>query len=411
MTNWSPQQDRALVQVNEWLSDPSRQVFRLFGYAGTGKTTMARALAESVEGETLFGAFTGKAAHVLKQKGCPSASTIHSMIYHTKEKGASVLKLLEEKLVSRIAVLTASGYTQERLQEDKEYRDLSRSVAQERKNMSKPFFSLNPESKVGSAALVIIDECSMVDSLMGQDLLSFGTKVLVLGDPAQLPPVKGEGFFTESKPDIMLDEIHRQAEGNPIIAMATAIRKGEKLKLGHYGESRVMNKEDLTRQIALEADQILVGKNVTRHNYNARMRALYGYSGNIPNVGERLVCLRNDHEAGLLNGAIWQVEACEQLDDPDLVAMTIRDGDVTQEVEGAWTHHFQNRELPWHQKRDAQEFTYGYALTCHKSQGSQWDNVLVIDESSVFGQRDPLGAQRWLYTAVTRAASIVTVAR
>ena len=405
MTNWSPQQDHALVKVNEWLLDPTRQVFRLFGYAGTGKTTMAKALAEGVEGETLFGAFTGKAAHVLKQKGCP-ASTIHSLIYHSKEKGQAALKIMEEKLVARIAVLTASGYTADRFTEDRDYRDMSRQIAEERKNLAKPFFSLNPESKVKGAALVVIDECSMVDGTMGQDLLSFGTKVLVLGDPAQLPPVKGEGFFTNATPDIMLDEIHRQAEGNPIIAMATAIRKGETLKLGHYGESRVMLKDDLDRQMAVTADQILVGRNKTRHAYNARMRTLFGYSGAVPEVGERLVCLRNDNEAGLLNGAIWFVDACEPQDDDDLVSLTIRDGEVVTSV-SAWTHHFQNRELAWHMKRDAQEFTYGYALTCHKSQGSQWDDVLVIDESSAFREH----ASRWLYTAVTRAANRVTVAR
>lgn len=405
MTNWSPQQDHALVKVNEWLNDPSKQLFRLFGYAGTGKTTMAKALAEGVEGQTLFGAFTGKAAHVLKQKGCPAA-TIHSMIYHSKEKGQAALKIMEERLVARIAVLTASGYTEARFTEDREWRDMTRAIAEERKNLSKPFFSLNPDSVVKDASLVIIDECSMVDGQMGQDLLGFGTKVLVLGDPAQLPPVRGEGFFTNAEPDVMLDEIHRQAKGNPIIEMATTIRQGGVLKLGHYGESRVMLKDDLDRQMALSADQILVGRNKTRHAYNARMRSLFGYSGTIPEVGERLVCLRNDNEAGLLNGAIWFVEACELQDEDDLVSMTIRDGETVIGV-SAWTHHFQNRELPWHMKRDAQEFTYGYALTCHKSQGSQWDDVLVIDESSAFREH----ASRWLYTAVTRAASRVTVAR
>ena len=98
----------------------------------------------------------------------------------------------------------------------------------ERKRLAQPAFTLNQFSPVKDAGLVVIDECSMVDDRMGQDLLSFGTKVLVLGDPAQLPPVRGSGFFTDTEtPDVMLTEIHRQAKDNPIIAMATKVRNKE----------------------------------------------------------------------------------------------------------------------------------------------------------------------------------------
>ncbi len=69
---------------------------------------------------------------------------------------------------------------------------------------------------MSKAALVVIDECSMVDADLGNDLLSFGVPVLVLGDPAQLPPLRGGGFFTEAEPDVMLTEVHRQAEGDPM---------------------------------------------------------------------------------------------------------------------------------------------------------------------------------------------------
>lgn len=96
---WSPEQDRALAAVAEWLKSPERQVFRLFGYAGTGKTTLAKHFADGVEGEVLFGAFTGKATHVLRQKGCPNAATIHSMIYHSGDKGRARLLGLEQELV------------------------------------------------------------------------------------------------------------------------------------------------------------------------------------------------------------------------------------------------------------------------------------------------------------------------
>lgn len=63
------------------------------------------------------------------------------------------------------------------------------------------------------------------------------------------------------------------------------------------------------------------------------------------------------------------------------------------------------KDLDWRARRNADEFTYGWALTCHKAQGSQWDDLLVFDESSVFRE----DSRKWLYTAVTRAAERITV--
>jgi exodeoxyribonuclease-5 len=143
MTAWSPQQENALSAVAAWLKRGEPQLFRLFGYAGTGKTTLARHIAEGVEGEVAFGAFTGKAASVLRAKGCHEASTIHSMIYRTRES-----------------------------------------------DEGGPLFAINRSGPASQADLIVIDECSMVDEELGRDLLSFGKPVLVLGDPAQLPPVK-----------------------------------------------------------------------------------------------------------------------------------------------------------------------------------------------------------------------------
>ena len=143
---FSPEQDKALIEVDRWLKAGDRQIFRLFGYAGTGKTTLARHLAEGVEGDVLFAAFTGKAAQVLRSKGAKKASTIHSLIYRPKGEEA-----VEDEETGKTEVL--------------------------------PMFSLNRQSPLAKASLIIIDECSMVDEDLGRDLLSFGTPVLVLGDP------------------------------------------------------------------------------------------------------------------------------------------------------------------------------------------------------------------------------------
>ncbi len=129
---WNPQQDHALKQVISWAKDKkaARQVFRLFGFAGTGKTTLALEIANAVGGLVLFVAYTGKAALVLRKKGCEASSTIHSLIYRAEdgEDGGMV-------------------------------------------------FKLNRSSAIRDAKLVIVDEGSMVDEDIGRDLLSFGKKV------------------------------------------------------------------------------------------------------------------------------------------------------------------------------------------------------------------------------------------
>lgn len=413
---WSPQQDAVLRDVSTWLNSEERQVYRLFGYAGTGKTTLARHLAEGVEGGVLFGAYTGKAAHVLRQKGCPDASTIHSLIYHPKEHSRAMLLELEAALAEAIHELRSELHPDDRpdanFDADSTIVELRRKIEVERKNISRPMFSLNSESEVALVKLVIIDECSMVDEQMGEDLLSFGTKILVLGDPAQLPPVRGEGFFIGgSKPDTLLTDIHRQARDNPIIAMADLVRQEQSLKLGSYGESQVVEKSSgaVGEQEAMAASQVLVGRNKTRHSSNRRMRELTNRQGDYPVPGDKLVCLRNNHDIGLLNGAIWYVEDVGEIDD-DRVVMTIapEDGGNSQTVD-AHAHHFLGREetLAWWERKEAEEFDYGYALTVHKAQGSQWDDVLLYDESWCF-RKD---RWRWLYTGLTRAAEKITVVR
>lgn len=372
--SWSPQQDAAIKSVQAWLSDPhAPQVFRLFGYAGSGKTTLAKHLAQDVRGQVLYMAFTGKAALVLKKKGCTGASTIHSAIYKPEED-----------------LLTGETH-----------------------------FILNQDCAVASAALVIVDEVSMVGEDLARDLLSFGTKVLVLGDPAQLPPVKGEGYFINAEPDVMLTEIHRQAAENPIIRMSMDIREGRGLKPGRYGSSvvvprREISKDDL-RAMVLQADQLLCGLNKTRQAFNARVREIKGLAGArqpwYPAAGDRLVCLRNNKDKGLLNGSLWDTGRVRFSGGPAGlldIRVTSLDEEGKAPIDVTTPHAFFNgtdKDLDWKIKRNADEFTYGWALTCHKSQGSQWDNLLVFDESGVFRE----DARKWLYTAVTRAAERITV--
>jgi len=373
---FSPQQDAALKAVERWLKAGRPQLFRLFGYAGTGKTTLARHFASHVDGQVQFAAFTGKAAQVLRSKGAANARTIHSLIYRPRG---------EEAVADETTGKTSMS----------------------------PTFSLNRQSPIARAKLVVIDECSMVDEQLGRDLMSFGTPILVLGDPAQLPPISGGGFFTEHEPDCLLTEIHRQARDNPIIRLALDVREGREFMRGDYGTAQVIGREGVTQELVLLADQVLVGTNRTRRRYNQRLRELKGFSAVFPQAGDKLVCLRNDPNKALLNGSLWKVMTSSretvkpginllvspEEDDPDRGVAKIKLLKAVFETP--------DEEIPWQSRKRYDEFDYGYALTVHKAQGSQWNNVVLFDESFAFKDT----RQRWLYTAITRAAERLTVVR
>lgn len=373
---FSAQQDGALKAVSDWLKAGEKQVFRLFGHAGTGKTTLARHFAEGIDGEVMFAAFTGKAAQVLRSRGAENARTIHSLIYRPRGEEA-----VEDATTGKTSM--------------------------------SPTFSLNRQSPVANAKLVIIDECSMVDENLGRDLMSFGTPVLVLGDPGQLPPISGGGFFTDHEPDCLLTEIHRQARDNPIIRLALDVREGREFARGDYGKAKVIARGDVDRELVLNADQVLVGTNRTRRRYNQRLRELKGFSSVTPQSGDKLVCLRNDPAKGLLNGSLWTVmTASRETSKPGVNLLVCpEEGDSDRGVAKIRllrsVFEDPDADIAWKTKKRFDDFDYGYALTVHKAQGSQWDNIVLFDESFAF--RDT--RQRWLYTAITRAAERLTVVR
>lgn len=401
---WSPQQAHALDAVGKWLRDPHDQVFCLFGYAGTGKTTLTKHLVQDMDEKVVFAAYTGKAAHVMHRAGCTGATTIHRLIYKPKEKCRARLRELELAL-AEMALQEADEVALERIRTE---------ITAERKNLAAPAFSLNPMSDANNAALIVIDECSMVGADIARDLMSFKKPILVIGDPAQLPPVRSTGYFTQRRPDVMLTEIHRQALDNPIIRLATDVRDGNALKYGDYGDSEIVGTDERDRILerVKSTDQLLVGLRDSRARYNTRMRELFGRSGDIPQRDDKLVCLRNDHQEGFLNGSLWGVDDIGDHDRYEQrVYMTVRSLDPGREhvkIEcWAYTKPLEDAEPIWQRDDGCQNFTYGYALTVHKSQGSQWDDVVLIDESGAFREN----SSRHLYTGITRAAKRITIVR
>lgn len=396
---WSHQQSLALDLASRWLKAHQSgelgvpQIFRLFGFAGTGKSTIAMHLAEDLR--IAFCAFTGKAALVLRSKGCDGASTIHRLIYKPQEK-----LIFDPKNPGKV---------------------IGREFV----------FNLKPVEELrDNYDLIIVDECSMVDQDLGRDLESFGIPILVLGDPGQLPPVKGTGYFTEHTPDICLTEIHRQARDNPIIALSEQVRQGRgRLEPGRYGDSRVFRRKSLDQLDLQRPEQVICGLNRTRTAANELMRKQLGFKS-IIEANDKLVCLRNEHRRGLLNGSLWEVVSLptEEPDPDEWYEMTgkypprgdgqenalfLKVGSIDFDAEplDVYTHPaFINgtasKDLDFREHKYYSEFTYGYCLTCHKAQGSQWNDLLVINESYAF--RDD--ATKWLYTAITRAAERIEIA-
>jgi exodeoxyribonuclease-5 len=425
----APQQAEAIRKATAWFEDRSQQVFRLFGYAGTGKTTLARHLVEQLGcTRVVYAAFTGKAAYVLRTKGCLDARTIHSLIYLPSEKTRAKLRELHDQLAQELDPTTREI--------------IGAQIRAEERKLETPNWILRDpdESDLTGSQLLVVDEVSMVGAPMAADLLSFDVPTLVLGDPAQLPPVEGGGWFIDTVPDHLLTDIHRSALDSPVTRLATAVRgapAGDRLygipgADGHSGRAEQVSVADL-----LAADQVLVGTNATRWQAIHLLRALRGQLGDCPVPGDRIIALANSSDAEVFNGQQFDVIQAE-VDDryEDRVRLVVDDDEANRRLITCWRAGFQSLEGEKRAKRDGRgsvvAATFGQAITVHKAQGSQWDRVLVVDEAAVFAgieqktkarvRREAglpdrgeaaaaghLAGQRWLYTAITRAAQQVTI--
>lgn len=353
--------------------------FLLTGYAGTGKSSIIPPVVFNLgldidnPKDVMFLTFTNKAASVLRKKGIKNATTVHSAIYRVNDEGPN-------------------GMT----------------------------WSLNHESPVRYTKLLVLDEISMLNEDIGRDLLYFKKKIVASGDLGQLPPVSGEGFFFQRKPDFFLHEVHRTALDSPIIAAATLVREGGILPFGDYGDVlKVRYDPDEHLPVMLEMDQILTGKNTTRRLVNRRMADSLGFVDQYPsNPGIKLVGIKNKKDLGLFNGCQYVTSSGIRKLDEKIFRFEIDVKDAVddtpfREVQ-CYTSPFidgysgpEKREVPKREQmisRDYMGFDYGYVLSVHRSQGSEWDSVGLLDHDA-FGSWDPEFRKKWLYTGITRASS------
>lgn len=389
----APQQLVAEQMIMDWLKDDTRQVFVLAGYAGTGKTTMNRKLAQNLENRVTFAAFTGKAVNILREKGCPNVDTIHALLYkpvaHDKTKLHGLMAELDNAKQGNYGFSVAT---------------LSKEIEQIRKDMRQPKFELNDNS---GGNLIIVDEYSMLPQELINDILRKYKKVLFTGDPFQLPPVKGSCSL---EPDYFLTEIHRQALESAIVRMSKDIRENQTFTYGDYGDFLYLPQSHSSQEMYQEADQIITGQNATRCAINQWIRQLKGINRWLPIAGEKLICLKNNKKQGLFNGMI-----CTALEDAHkreerYTNYMLRIDTLPAEELSVWEGDIMGRgsEYDWNDwtMKSHNRFDFAYAITCHKSQGSEFKTVVVYNEPI---GADDLMKRRWLYTAITRGKERVTL--
>lgn len=365
------------------------------GYAGTGKSTLVKFIIDALDvdkDKVAYATFTGKAAEVLRKKGNENAMTLHRLLYDSIPRAGG-------------------GFIRK----------------------PKPILEYT---------VIVVDEVSMVPKSMIDMLLSHKVYVLFLGDPFQLPVIdKDQAHDLLDHPHIFLDEIMRQAAESEIIQLTMKIRNGESFDCFKGNEVQVLEKGSLNTGMLTWADQIICATNASRISLNNQMRNLLGYHGT-PQNGERMICLRNywedlsdDGNSALVNGTTGIIQNPFETYRmaPGYVKMRSHKMD---EICGDFItddgHTFNSVEmdrkmietgepcLDWRESYALgrlrnkigdiapRHFSFGYAITAHKAQGSEWDKVLVVEERFPFDKKEHA---RWLYTAATRAAEKLVLIR
>lgn len=370
----------------------------------THNTVLLSFLIKNIQRSVHCCAPTAKAASVLARKlgDGTVVRTIHSLVYTPVPPDDTALREAKTHLDSH--------------PDDEEAQDYYKKIkkAYDKQDIQFAYSDANP---IEPGDIVVIDEASMVSERVKHDLERTGCKLLFVGDDGQLPPVKSNDWFKDATFDYQLTDVHRQALESPIIRMSMEVRQG-RLRRSQYqfDDCRMVDQSKVKVSELMGCDQIIVGKNATRQKINRLLRSKLKHEGDLPVAGDKLICLKNftDDKTGInyVNGeqAIALKDTMEVFGDT-FMEMDY-EGEVRQNVpvyDYFFKHNYDNEidKLPWYETKMMREFDYAYAVTCHKSQGSEWDNVIILDDKMQAHDLD--FRKRWLYTAITRASKQLTL--
>lgn len=398
----SHEQQVAVDAIGRWLHHGDEQAFVLAGYAGTGKTTIIRWVLEAAAVRAVCAVCatpTGKAANVLESKlpEGTSVSTLHSLLYQPIE----VTEHHVERAWRTVEELEERGLPTE---------DAEKRARKLDKLMDRGGCEFGGKEQVTTHDLVIVDEASMVGDFIESDLRKVARKVLFIGDPGQLPPVEGRDFFERCRPDVVLEQIHRQAADSAILRMATAVRNGETFRDWNDSDCRLVRGGADVEEL-LEASQVITGMNATRRRINQDCRKALDCRGEYPEMGEPMMCLRNERGRGLTNGVGGLAASHPNMNSFGDVKIDVSyEGRLLKDLvlDPLAFAQYANPKMTRRDVPDAwgSQFDFGYAITVHKSQGSEWSHVLVWDDKMRRSDRE--ARKRWIYTAATRASVKLT---
>lgn len=435
----SKEQSAAVAKAKDWYLNHrlEQPVFRLFGYAGTGKSTVLETLIRRLgltQDDVLFMAPTGRAASVMTAKGV-KARTIHKTFYRNVGEDDTLYNALLDEAESIRAKLTDPS------EPDAEaYRRRLAFIEAELRNPSsrpKPKYVFLGTTPVENKRLLVIDEASMTRNDYFDDITSLGLPLVLVGDDGQLPAVEEAGAepsrVTSVEPDVRLTTVVRQDEASYILSLAMLARNREPYEFWAsedgvaYADGRGCRTiEAICDKVDVDLtyfDKIVCGTHKLRHQINDHMKRIKGVDYVLPTggTGEKLIVLRN-FEVGdvyLANGSEIEVQSDTRrrgeifpygsstpIDWP--VSITSIDGKKTQ-LDGVslWRYPFEDPYEEDYARRNGErkhalqcvQASWAWAITAHKAQGSEWDSVCVLDEGHKFREN----AARWRYTAFTRA--------
>lgn len=386
--NYTPtcDQARAIRLIQIFLDDPDRRSFTLTGAAGTGKTTLLQIITASIENAVVC-APTNKATIVLRTKGFKKATTMDRVLNKTSYVPVSRPPTEEE----------IAFFKENRIEIPK-------------------FIIEDTYEKVDNqqpGLVVIVDESSMTNEDECARLIALYSKVIFVGDVFQLPPVDGKQWFQDIGPDVTLNEIVRTGALSEITQIANLIRRKspEWKKTDWHNEVTIIRNNDWDAvEAALKgADIVLAHKNVTCDGTNQEIRDLRGLTQLpdrfLPRRGDYLLSWETDRHSNSRSFVKSETyEVVKAFTAPGSYMVTMKGIDHVVLVNAAT---LQQQQSPIrHSNKMIKHFSFAHCITGHKSQGSEWDNVVVLACDKALKHED---YWNWLYTSCTRAKKRLTV--
>ena len=309
---------------------------------------------------------------------------------------------------------------------------------------TKNSFAFNLKRRIASnIKLIVIDESSMINDAMLEDIKSFGIPIILLGDPGQIPPIFGVNSYmgNEANLDVFLTQVMRQDDTSGVLDLCMKARNGEPLELGQYKACNITTFSKIADNIH-KYDMVLCYSNKNRRLLNKMIRDKLGYKSLYPSKDEKILCMMNNYNYELnyndvpiyiINGLMGYVNEdavksnrgdmslvdlkftpyfLQDLHDPNMTLNTVCFREIFEQYEKdpskeAFISELYDNTLEADELGDIAMIDYGYAFTVHKSQGSEYDHPLVIVDIKGKG---PEFYNRWLYTSLSRAKKAVTVA-